>query len=187
MSDQNLTVSLAHFPFGDAENSTDWSSWLSHGSSNVTVKYPSRKYSVEYEPTGRSPGSVPPYRHSGTQPRILACWCSPPPLAPPPQALSARATRAINTPVANSALNLLMTIPLTTMLSLGDVDGPLLGARTRRWLVQKTSLSVGDRILQSALPSVFGPRSVCTENPKGGGVPSSWDQGPILLGKSCSS
>src|SRR5215218_3911310 len=97
MSDQNLTVSLSHFPCGDAENSTDWSSWLSHGSSNVTVKYPSRKYSVEYEPTGRSPGSVPPYRHSGTQPRILACWCSPPPLAPPPQVLSARATRAINT------------------------------------------------------------------------------------------
>src|SRR5215218_5479224 len=58
---------------------------------------------------GRSP--VPWYRHSGTQPRILACWCSPPPLAPPPHELSARATRATNTPVANSALSLLMTIP----------------------------------------------------------------------------
>src|SRR5215217_7082751 len=27
-----------------------------------------------------------------------------------------------------------------------------------------------------------GPRSVCTENPKGGGVPQSWEQGPIWVG-----
>src|SRR5215212_1853154 len=47
------------------------------------------------------------------------------------------------------------------------------------------NIIIGDRILQSSLPPVFGPRSVCTENPKGGGVPSSWDQGPILLGISC--
>src|SRR5215203_5578672 len=219
-------------------NESCCSSWLTHGSSNVTVRYPSKKYFVVYEPTGRSPGSVPPSMHLGTQPRIFACWlaccCSP----PPPQELSARATRAINTPVANSALSLLMTIPLTPLLSLGNVDASLRtaallyrrspwspagdyssivrtisecdGAALRSTLGMlggaacaatnsvsatrsthttvasaKNSLSVGDRILQSSLPPVFGPRSVCTENPKGGGVPSSWDPGPILLGKSC--
>src|SRR5215217_4895539 len=139
MSSQNLTSpSPSCFTSGFAQNSTGWSSWLTHALRKVTVRCPSKKYWVVYEPGGILPGSAPPDRHSGTQPRILAFWCSPPPLAPPPlappplapppQALSARATRAINTPVANSALNLLMTIPLTTMLSLGDVDGPLLRA-----------------------------------------------------------
>src|SRR5215204_3002674 len=107
-------------------NESCCSSWLTHGSGNVTVRYPSKKYSVVYEPGGRLPGSQPPSMHLGTQPRILACWlaccCSP----PPPQELSARATRATNTPVANSTLSLLMTIPLTPLLSwgcrLGDVD-----------------------------------------------------------------
>src|SRR5215203_5633628 len=108
-------------------NESCCSSWLTHGSGNVTVRYPSKKYFVVYEPGGRLPGSQPPSMHLGTQPRILACWCSPPPLlpaplAPPPHELSARATRATNTPVANSALSLLMTIPLTPLLSLGDVD-----------------------------------------------------------------
>src|SRR5215213_5735916 len=79
---------------------------------------------------GRSP--VPWYRHSGTQPRILACWCSPPPLAPPPHELSARATRATNTPVANSALSLLMTILLTPLHSLGDVE--VRYSRLHHWL-----------------------------------------------------
>src|SRR5215217_1761154 len=129
MSSQNWTVpSPSCFTSGFAQNTTGVSSWLTHALRKVTVRCPSKKYWVVYEPGGILPGSVPPYRHSGTQPRILACWCSPPPLAPPPQELSARATRAINTPVANSTLSLLMTISLTIMLSLGDLDGPLLRA-----------------------------------------------------------
>src|SRR5215208_3942691 len=67
------------------------------GPSSLPIRASSKKYFVVYEPGGRLPGSQPPSMHLGTQPRILACWCSPPPLAPPPQALSARATRAINT------------------------------------------------------------------------------------------
>src|SRR5215208_6748064 len=126
MSSQNWTVpSPSCFTSGFAQNTTGVSSWLTHALRKVTVRCPSKKYWVVYEPGGILPGSAPPYRHSGTQPRILACWCSTPPLAPLPQALSARATRAINTPVANSALNLLMTIPLTPLLSLGNVDASL--------------------------------------------------------------
>src|SRR5215204_7170758 len=113
-------------------NESCCSSWLTHGSSNVTVRYPSKKYFVVYEPGGRLPGSQPPSMHLGTQPRILACWlaccCSP----PPPQALSARAIRATNTPVANSTLSLLMTVPLAPLLSLGDVD--VRYSRLHHWL-----------------------------------------------------
>src|SRR5829696_5234586 len=105
-------------------NESCCSSWLTHGSGNVTVRYPSKKYFVVYEPEGRLPGSQPPTMHLGTQPR--SC-CS-----PPPQALSARATRAINTPVANSILSLLMTVPLAPLLSLGDVD--VRYSRLHHWL-----------------------------------------------------
>src|SRR5215212_2244573 len=126
MSSQNWTCSStpSGFTSGFAQNTTGVSSWLTHALRKVTVRCPSKKYWVVYEPGGILPGSAPPDRHSGTQPRILACWCSPPP--PPPQELSARATRATNTPVANSTLSLLMTIVLTPLLSwgcrLGDVD-----------------------------------------------------------------
>src|SRR5215208_3771015 len=110
MSSQNLTSpSPSCFTSGFAENSTGWSSWLTHALRKVTVRCPSKKYWVVYEPGGILPGSVPPYMHSGTQPRILACWCSPPPRASP-QALNAKTTRATNTPEANSALSLIPRI-----------------------------------------------------------------------------
>src|SRR5215204_7128305 len=98
MSSQNWTTpSPSCFTSGFAQNTMGVSSWLTHALRKVRVRCPSKKYWVVYEPGGILPGSVPPDMHSGTQPRILACWCSPPPLAPLPQALSARATRAINT------------------------------------------------------------------------------------------
>src|SRR5829696_1098676 len=99
---------------------------------SIPIDGSSKKYFVVYEPGGRLPGSQPPSMHLGTQPRILACWlaccCSP----PPPQALSARAIRATNTPVANSTLSLLMTVPLAPLLSLGDVD--VRYSRLHHWL-----------------------------------------------------
>src|SRR5215217_9352002 len=103
MSSVNWTCpSPSCFTSGFAQNTMGVSSWLTHALRKVTVRCPSKKYWVVYEPGGILPGSTPPDRHSGTQPRILAFWRSPPPLAPPPlapppQALSARATRAINT------------------------------------------------------------------------------------------
>src|SRR5829696_1684134 len=105
--------------------------------SSEPIRAASKKYFVVYEPGGRLPGSQPPSMHLGTQPRILACWCSPPPLlpaplAPPPHELSARATRATNTPVANSALSLLMTILLTPLHSLGDAE--VRYSRLHHWL-----------------------------------------------------
>src|SRR5215213_10295124 len=139
MSSQNWTSpSPSCFTSGFAQNTMGVSSWLTQALRKVTVRCPSKKYWVVYEPGGILPGSAPPDRHSGTQPRILACWCSTPPLAPLPQALSARATRVINTPVANSALSLLMTIPLTPLLSLGNVDASL---RTEALLYRRSPWS----------------------------------------------
>src|SRR5215216_3817300 len=132
MSSMKVTCSNSPscFTSGFAQNTTGVSSWLTHALRKVTVRCPSKKYWVVYEPGGILPGSAPPYRHSGTQPRILACWCSPPPLAPPPQELSARATRAINTPVANSTLSLLMPYPLLPYSLLGMSMGPFLERRS---------------------------------------------------------
>src|SRR5215208_6051301 len=131
MSSQNWTTpSPSCFTSGFAQNTTGVSSWLTHALRKVTVRCPSKKNWVVYEPGRLLPGSAPPYRHSGTQPRILAFWCSPPPLAPLLQALSARATRAINTPVANSAPSLLMPYSLLPYSLLGMSMGPFLERRS---------------------------------------------------------
>src|SRR5215210_1296354 len=110
MSSVNLTSpSPSCFTSGFAENSTGWSSWLTHALRKVTVRCPSKKYWVVYEPGGILPGSVPPDRHSGTQPGILACWlacCSPPP--PPPQALSDKTTSAASSPSPRACLTILL-------------------------------------------------------------------------------
>src|SRR5215203_569217 len=130
MSSVNWTCpSPSCFTSGFAQNTMGVSSWLTHALRKVTVRCPSKKYWVVYEPGGILPGSTPPDRHSGTQPRILACWCSPPPLAPLPQALSARATRATITPVAKSALSFLMPYPFLPNLCRG-----IEGSRLHHWL-----------------------------------------------------
>src|SRR5829696_2454133 len=104
MSSVNWTCpSPSCFTSGFAQNTMGVSSWLTHALRKVTVRCPSKKYWVVYEPGGILPGSAPPYRHSGTQPRILACWCSPPPLAPPPQALSAKTRSVPSSPTTSSA------------------------------------------------------------------------------------
>src|SRR5215216_1530459 len=151
MSSQNWTSpSPSCFTSGFAQNTMGVSSWLTQALRKVTVRCPSKKYWVVYEPGGILPGSAPPDRHSGTQPRILACWCSPLPLAPPPQALSARATRAINSP-------------------------------TRRY-----GCLISERYMPCApLLICLGPRYTRTVHLKGRGVPKSWEQGPIWVGKLC--
>src|SRR5215207_3467670 len=106
MSSQNWTTpSPSCFTSGFAQNTMGVSSWLTHALRKVTVRCPSKKYWVVYEPGGILPGSAPPDRHSDTQPRILACWCSPPPLAPPPQALSARMMATPTTTVVALAIH----------------------------------------------------------------------------------
>jgi hypothetical protein len=70
MSIQNSTLCSSWSPAGADENSTPWSSWLSHREGYVTVSWPSRKTAVVYGPGPIGPGSLKPVEHSGTQPLI---------------------------------------------------------------------------------------------------------------------